>query len=107
MIVYEFYLKEEFMEQAFQSLCDSFYGVGVEEPFKRKVDDTEGSAVYSVSRNALTMWVQLLVDDNTPEPIIRAIEARINGLCDTTFSKYASADDHVAPMERPRVEIGI
>lgn len=105
MIVYEFYLGDQFKDQAFNALCDGFYGLGV--AASRKVDGIDGSAVYSVSRNPATRWVQLLVDDNTPEAILTAIEARINGLSDGAFARYEDPDDHVAPMERSREEVGI
>ena len=105
MIVYEFYLKEAFKEQAFEALCESFYVIGAK--ITRKVDGVNGSAVYSVSRNPLTHWVQLLVDDNTPTAIITTIEAKINGLCDTTFAKYPDPKDNIAPIERKREEINI
>lgn len=105
MIVYEFYLKDEVKGQAFEALCDTFYKIP--NPIARKVDGQTGSAVYSVSRNPNTHWVQLLVDDNTPEGIITAIEAKIAGLCDTKFAKYTSPHDNLAPLERKRAEIGI
>ena len=105
VIVYEFYLKSEFRRQAFDALCKSFYGLGT--AITRKVDDADGSAVYAISRNPSTHWVQLLVDDNTPQPILTAIEARINGLCDTRFARYTGEQDNVAPVERRREVIGI
>jgi len=104
MIVYEFYLKDPFKTQVFETLCDSFYKLG---NATRKVDGILGSCVSAVSRNPNTNWVQLLVDDNTPSAIITAIEAKINGLCDTTFSKYTDTHDNIAPIERKRAEIGI
>jgi hypothetical protein len=115
MIVYEFYLKEAFKAQAFDVLCDSFYKLGNVAAGKRwdNPKDPEtgaavaASAVYAVSRNSATNWVQLLVDDNTPTGIITAIEAKINGLCDTTFTKYSDSKDNIVPMERKRGEIGI
>jgi hypothetical protein len=106
MIVYEFYLKDAVKGQAFDVLCNTFYKLGnVGKP--RKVDGVDGSAVYAISRNPNTNWVQLLVDDNTPEGILTAIEAKINGLCDTTFAKYSSPHDNLAPIERKRAEIGV
>lgn len=104
MIVYEFYLKDEFKDEPFDALCESFYRLG---NVTRKVDGAEGSAVYAVSRNPATNWVQLLVDDNTPQPILTAIEARINGLCDTRPARYTSEQDHIAPIERRREVIGV
>ena len=103
MIVYEFYLKDQFKTQAFETLCDSFYKIG---NATRKADGIIGSCVYAVSRNPNTNWVQLLVDDNTPSAIITAIEAKINGLCDTTHKKYTDPNDNIAPIERKREEIG-
>ena len=105
MIVYEFYLREEFKDQAFEALCEGFYGLGT--AISRKVDGASGSAVYSVSRNSKTKWVQLLVDDNTPEGILTAIEARINGLSDGAFARYSGEEDHEAPGERAREEVGV
>lgn len=104
MIVYEFFLRGVFKAQVFEVLCESFYGLG---NVLRQVDNSESSCVYAVSRNPETSWVQLLVDDNTPEGIITAIEAKIAGLSDGEFAKYASLEDNIAPMERPRKEIGI
>jgi hypothetical protein len=105
MIVYEFYLKDEFKTQAFDVLCATFYSIGP--AVTRKADGKIGSAVYAVSRNPATNWVQLLVDDNAPEAAITVIEARIQGLCDTKPAKYASSEDHVAPPERPREVVGV
>lgn len=102
MIVYEFYLRKEFNDQAFEALCEVFYALGG--PLKRKVDGGEGPAVYSVSQNPATNWVQLLVDDNTPAGIQTAIESRINSLSDGAFEKLSSDQDSVAPMERRRGE---
>jgi hypothetical protein len=105
MIVYEFYLKEAFKAQSFEALCESFYGIGT--TITRKVDGASGSAVYAVSRNPATHWVQLLVDDNTPTAILTAIEAKINGLCDTSFAKYTDPKDTIAPIERKREKVGV
>jgi len=105
MIVYEFWLREQFKAQAFDVLCNSFYNLGkVGTGKKRKVDEAEnGACVYSVSRNENTHWVQILVDDNTPQPMITAIEARINGLKDDEpFSKYVDDMDNSAPIETPK-----
>ena len=104
MIVYEFYLKDAVKGQVLETLSGSFSVLG---NVVRKVDGASGSCVYAVSRNPSTHWVQLLVDDNTPTAIITAIEAKINGLCDTTFAKYSDSKDTIAPMERKRGEIGI
>lgn len=105
MIVYEFYLRDAFKDRAFEALSGGFIALG--EAFTRKVDGEVGTAVYSVSRNQATHWVQLLVDDNTPPAFYTAIEARINGLSDGAFTRYEGASDHLAPRERPREEIGI
>jgi hypothetical protein len=99
MIVYEFYLKDAVKAQAFDVLCNSFIALG---NCTRKVDAINGSCVYSVSRNPSTHWVQLLVDDNTPEGILAAIEAKINGLCDAPFNRYSDPHDNIAPREKPR-----
>lgn len=102
MIIYEFWLKEQFKTQAFEALCSAFYKLGNVGEL-RKTDGVEGSAVYSVSRNLNTHWVQLLVDDNTPEAIITAIEARINGLKDDEpLRKYDDELHDNSPMEMPR-----
>lgn len=99
MIVYEFWLKEQFKEQPFEVLCDNFYKIGTMEG--RWDNPTgEGTCVYAVSRNPITHWVQLLVDDNTPAPFITAIEARINGMKDDyPVRKYTSEENSIAPME--------
>lgn len=121
MIVYEFWLKDEFQSQAFEALVQSFYTIGG--VFKRRVDghiitpdfyhdgsphpdagkNHLGPAVYSVSRNVNTHWVQLLVDENTPQPIITAIEARINGLKDNEpLREYGDDAHYEAPIETPK-----
>lgn len=106
MKVYEFWLKEE-SAQPFEELCESFYKIG--EPIIRKADEgtmldgIKGSAVHSISRNPNTHWVQLLVDDNTPQTTIIVIEARINGLMDDEpFRKYEDDMDNYAPIETPK-----
>ena len=99
MIVYEFYLKENFKNHPFEVLCQTFYNVGP--AFSRKVDGQNGKAVYGVSRNPRSHWVQLLVDDNSPESALTVIEARINGLMsEWGFDCYPNSEDHVAPPER-------
>lgn len=101
MKVYEFWLKEEFKAQAFEAIVDSFNNIGG--TLLRKVDNEVGPPVYSVSRNQESHWVQILVDDNTPQGILTAIEARINGLKDETESRsYQGENDNVAPMEREK-----
>jgi hypothetical protein len=105
MIVIEFYLKSGVPEEAFETLCNTFYNIP--SPIVRRVDGQTASAVFAVSKNPNTRWVQLLVDDNAPVEVITAIEARIQGLCDTKPAKYTSAEDHVAPPERPREVVGV
>jgi len=126
MIVYEFWLKEQLRNQTFDALCEGFYKIGGK--IIRKVDngavelDTfwdwdieefvpnpkageliRDSAVYSTSRNPDTRWVQLLVDDNATQPIITAIEARIDGLKDDEpFRKYVDDMDNNSPIETPK-----
>lgn len=99
MIVYEFYLRDEFKANPFESLCMGFYQIGG--GFKRKVDGVVGSGVYAVSRSFRSHWVQLLVDDNTPDATLTAVESRINGLMDERdFDAYPSPYDQIAPPER-------
>jgi len=99
MKVYEFWLKDAFRDQAFEALAESFYNIGGH--FERAVDGAIAGAVYAVSRNLNTHWVQLLVDDNTPPATLTTIEARINGLSDDEpMRAYTDPNDHVAPMER-------
>lgn len=105
MIVYEFWLREQFKTQAFDVLYGSFYNLGkVGVGQTRKVDGVEnGKCVYSVSKNDNTHWVQLMVDDNTPQPMITAIEARINSLKDDEpFRKYVDDMDNNSPIETPK-----
>ena len=93
MIVYEFYLRDQFKEQAFEALCNSFYLLG---------------GVYSVSRNFETDWIQLLISGGTSQAIYTAIEGKINGLSDAGgFSRYVAYNEGKAPPERPREAIGI
>lgn len=107
MIVYEFYLNDAFKARAFEALCDSFTKLG-NVGKARKVDGVDGPAIYAVSRNPNTNWVQLLVEDDTPGAIITAIESKIDGLCDTTkFAKFSHAQHNIAPAEGKREEIGI
>lgn len=105
MIVYEFYLKDAEKGKAFDALCDSF--CKIPNPIIRKVDGATGSAVYAVSRNPNTQWVQLLVDDNTPANILNAIEAKIEALSDQPCDKRTFAYHNVAPSERKRTDIKI
>jgi len=102
MLVYEFYLKDRRL--AFESLCDTFYALGtVGKGVKRKADGAEdGTCVYAVSFNANTGWVQLLVDDSTPNNIIEAIEAKIKGLSEGYMTKDAYPFHDVAPLEKPK-----
>ena len=106
MIIYEFWLKSAFREEAFEALCDSFYNLGRmngrwDDPRDDQGDPVEGTCVYAVSRNQNTHWVQLLVDDNTPQPIITAIETRINGLKDEEpLRKYFDEHNNMTPEER-------
>lgn len=115
MFVYEFYLKDATKGKDFEALCEGFYAIG--EKFTRKVDNGNGSAVYSVTRNQSTNWVQLLVDDNTPASFITMIEAKIREYSDLNdkvnktegkhYNKRTFAYHNVAPMERERAVIGI
>jgi len=90
MIVYEFWLKEQFKSQAFEDLCKSF-------------DMGKDEYVFSISRNSNTHWVQILVGDTTPEPVITAIDAKINGLKDDEpLRKYNDDKDNDTPIETPR-----
>jgi len=126
MKVYEFYLRDQFRSQAFDTLCDSFYRIGshfvrvvdeggVYSDVKKGENDIEfphpkagqaviGPAVYSISKNPNTHWVQLLVDDNTPPTTTTAIEARIAALKDDNdpLRTFEDEDHHNTPMETPR-----
>lgn len=102
MIVYEFYLKPE-SNQEFDALCDGFYSIGTQ--FKRVVDNANGSAVYAISRNTITKWVQLLIDNNTPKDTISAIEDHIREIADDKHIKYTSTSHNIAPKERHRAEV--
>lgn len=123
MKVYEFYLKSESQAQTFEALCDSFNRMGSH--FERAVDkgiypdltiNAEGkevphakagqpiigNAVYSVSRNPHTHWVQLLVDDNTPSATIMEIEAQIAALKDGSLRTFEDELHSSSPMETPK-----
>lgn len=104
MIVIEFYMKSA--EEAFDVLCYTFFTVA--DPILRKVDGSMGAAVYSVSRNPKTGWVQLLVDDHVTEPILNAIKARVKGLSDTgDLAEYVDERDNISPIERARKEVRV
>jgi len=113
MIVYEFYLGNQFRGEAFEALCESFYSLGKvmnrwDDPKDEETGDPiEASCVYAISRTPETHWVQLLVDDSTPAHFITAIERRINGLCDGVFTQHPKNQNIKAPRERSRAEIGI
>lgn len=104
MIVVGFYIKKGIPENDFEILCKTFYTLG--NIAKRKVDDAEGSAVYAISYNKDTSWVQLLIDDNTTEDILRIIRAKVEGLSDNgKFVEYRDPNDRIAPPERKREKI--
>lgn len=108
MIVYEFWLKEQFRTQAFDALCNGFYNLGNmmnrwDNPKDANGNSVERPSVYAVSRNPQTHWIQLLVDGNTPEVIVTAIENRIKELKGgDPFRKYTDDRDNSAPIETPR-----
>jgi len=89
MIVYEFWLREQFKGQAFEILGNNF----------KKVTPI----VYAISRNPRTHWFQLLFPDDTPQPTITVIEAIINGLKDDEpFRKYVDDLENSVPIETPK-----
>lgn len=101
IILYEFYLSDAAKGQAFEALCTSFYELGAK--VKRVVDGENGSAVYAVSRNPKTNWVQLLVDDNATPDTLKAIETQIAQLNESANFKKAQSSKHaVAPVEFPK-----
>lgn len=108
MKCYEFWLREQFREQPFTALCGGFYNLGrasglVYDPRDEDDNPIEGPCVYAISWNENTHWIQLLVDDNTPQPIITAIEARINGLKDNEpLREYGDDAHYEAPIETPK-----
>lgn len=91
--------------QTFETIYEPLLKIGPR--ITRKIDGNIGSAVYSISRNPSTNWVQLLVDDNTSSTIQEAIETKIKELCDSTFVKYTDPNDNIAPIERKRETINI
>jgi len=97
MKVIEFYLS---VPQAFETLCSTFYTIGGK--FKRKVDGASASAVYAVSYNSQTGWVQLLIDDNAPQGTLNAVMAAASGLASAQPEQYQGDKDYLAPMERKR-----
>lgn len=120
MKVYEFYMKTEQQKISFESLCETFYSLGIK--VKRKVDGAIGSPVYSISWNPKTQWIQLLVDDNADASSLTAIETAIKNYSDwndlDTVSKEAYVEfdkressidsslvDNIAPMERPKSQV--
>lgn len=108
----EFYLKENVPEHAFDVLCNGFFSIP--SPFARRVDGEVGSAVFSVSSNPETSWVQLLIDEDTPAGILAAIRSKAQGLSGNGhIAEYDSEEGLVegetvqAPIERPRLEVGV
>jgi hypothetical protein len=99
MIVYEFHLKSTERGRTFEDLCASFYRLGT---CRRKVDGETGSAVYGVSLNPNTWWMQLLVDDNTPPGVIAAVEAEVSRVMEDQFMKYPHSRDNAPPAERSK-----
>ena len=122
MKVYEFYLNTLSRAKTFDELCSDLYGIG--SAFVRVIDagsiypDFEkdeitphpkagqlvtGSAVYSISYNESTYWMQILVDDNTSIATITTIEALVNTLKDTDpVRSYADTSHNYAPIETPK-----
>jgi len=107
MKVVEFYLKSGVPEEAFEALCDGFYRIGP--PARRRIDSEVANPVFAVSRNPSTRWVQLLIDEDTPGPVLTAILNKAKGLSDDgQADQYDSPEGTVtgstvkAPPERPR-----
>ena len=122
MKVYEFYIDSSSWAKTFDDLTSSFYIIGSK--FVRVIDKgsvyrefekdgitphskagllVTGSAVYGISLNEITHWMQLLVDDNATPPIITSIEAMIDTLKDT--GSIITYDDELhteAPIETPK-----
>jgi len=105
MQVIEFYLKSN--EVNIEGLSDTFYQIP--NPIKRRIDGETASAVFAISLNEKTRWVQLLVDEDTPSEILDAIRSKATGLSDNEkIAEYHSDEGLVtgqviiAPRERPR-----
>lgn len=103
MIVYEFYIKENFRKQLFEEFCESFYKMG---SGKRQIDELDDSYIFAVSRNPKTGWVQLLVDENAPSTFLSSLEAKLGNLVDSLkqrrFSRFLQKNNLEAPTEKPR-----
>ena len=109
MYVIEFYLKQNVPEEVFEKLCETFYSIG---KHKRRVDGVEWTSVFAVSYNPNTRWVQLLVDEDTPEEILTTIRSRARALSDNGKIAETHLPEEgvagkvtLAPMERPRAEV--
>ena len=101
MMVYEFWLKAQFRDIVFETLCASFGNIGG--TMTRALDGQLGSAAYAVRRNSNTHWVQLSVEDAAPASTLTAIEAKINELKDNApFRKYTDDSGLLAPRETPK-----
>lgn len=100
MIVIEFYLKTKITREEFPELVDAFIKIPTPpEPFTRKFGGTSGPAVYAVSYNPDTGWVQLLVDNNVPDGILTAIRSKASELAEKIAKDYVASHDHIAPLE--------
>ena len=107
MQVIEFYLKSDSPEGTIEKLSDTFYSIP--NPIKRRIDGETASAVFAISLNEKTRWVQLLVDEDTPSEIFNAIRSKAEGMSDNEkIAEYHSEEGLVtgqviiAPRERPR-----
>ena len=107
MQVIEFYLKSNAPKGNIEGLSDTFYQIP--NPIKRRIDGETASAVFAISLNEKTRWVQLLVDEDTPSGILDAIRSKAEGMSDNEkIAEYHSDEGLVtgqviiAPRERPR-----
>jgi len=107
MQVIEFYLKSNAPKGNIEGLSDTFYQIP--NPIKRRIDGETASAVFAITLNENTRWVQLLVDEDTPSETLDAIRSKAEGMSDNEkIAEYHSEEGLVtgqviiAPRERPR-----
>ncbi len=101
MIVLEFDIEPGAPEAVFEVLTEAFYSLG--DPIERQVDGEEGSSVFSVSMHPPTLWVRLLVDDNTLLAVLQEIRGLASDLSASgQFVEY-TAPNPVASYPTPPI----
>lgn len=94
-------------EEVFETLCGTFYNMP--QKTTRRINGEVASPVFAISRNPVTRWVQLLIDEDTPVGIRTVVISKAKGLSDDGKVSISKPDEgfttgsvtHV-PIEKPR-----